>query len=41
MVEHHEVYSQHRKEAQKLMREKYSRQQIALTFERQLAELVK
>lgn len=41
MVEHHEVYSQHREEAQKLMLEKYSRQQIALVFERQLAELVK
>lgn len=41
MVEHHEVYSQHREKAKKLMREKYSRQQIALAFERQLAELVK
>ncbi len=41
MVEHHEAYSCHRRDAQKLMREKYSRQRIALAFEKQLTELVK
>ncbi len=41
MVEHEEEYRQHREEARKLMREKYSRQQIALAFEQQLSEWMK
>lgn len=41
MVENYSKYSEHRTEARKLMHEKYSRQQIALAFEKQLQELLK
>ena len=41
MVENYSTYSEHRTEARKLMHEKYSRQQIAIAFEKQLHELLK
>lgn len=41
MVSHYAVYEQYKEYAQKLMLDKYSRQQIALQFEKQLHELVK
>lgn len=41
MIENYSKYSEHRTEARKLMHEKYSRQQIALNFEKQLHELLK
>lgn len=41
MVENYEQYNEHRADARKLMREKYSRQQIAIAFEKQLHELIK
>ena len=40
MVENYLTYSEHRAEARKLMHEKYSRQQIAIAFEKQLHELL-
>ena len=40
MIEHYDIYRQHRAEARALMQSKYSRQQIALSFEHQLSELV-
>ena len=41
MVENYLKYSEHRTEARKLMHEKYSRQQIAVVFEKSLHELIK
>ena len=41
MVENYSKYSEHRTEARKLMHEKYSRQQIAVAFEKQLHGLLK
>lgn len=41
MVENYSKYRSHRAEARKLMHEKYSRQQIAIAFEKQLHELIK
>lgn len=41
MVENYTQYSEHRIEARKLMREKYSRQQISYEFEKQLHDLIK
>ena len=40
MVENYSKYSEHRTEARKLMHEKYSRQQIAIAFEKRLHELL-
>lgn len=40
MVENYVKYSEHRVEARRLMREKYSRQQIARAFEKKLHELL-
>ena len=40
MVENYSTYSEHRTEARKLMHVKYSRQQIAIAFEKQLHELL-
>jgi glycosyltransferase involved in cell wall biosynthesis len=40
MVENYDKYSTHRAEAKKLMKEKYSRQQIARNFEKELHELL-
>lgn len=40
MVENYSKYTEHRSEAKKLMHEKYSRQQIATAFEKQLYELI-
>lgn len=40
MVENYLKYSEHRAEARKLMHDKYSRQQIAIAFEKQLHELL-
>lgn len=41
MVENYSKYSEHRAEARNLMHKKYSRQQIAIAFEKQLHELLK
>ena len=41
MVENYSKYSEHRAEARKLMHEKYSRQQIAVDFEKSLHNLLK
>ncbi len=41
MVENYSAYSTQRTGAMKLMREKYSRQQVAIGFEKQLHELLK
>ena len=41
MVENYSKYSEHRAEARNLMHKKYSRQQIAIAFEKQLHESLK
>lgn len=41
MVEYYHEFTEHRAEARMLMHEKYSRQKIALAFEKQLKELIK
>ena len=41
MVENYSKYSEHRAEARNLMHKTYSRQQIAIAFEKQLHELLK
>lgn len=41
MVENYSKYSEHRADARKLMHEKYSRQQIAIDFEKSLHDLLK
>ena len=41
MIENYSKYSAHRTEASELMHKKYSRQKIALAFEKQLHELTK
>ena len=41
MVENYSKYGEYRAEARNLMHKKYSRQQIAIAFEKQLYELLK
>lgn len=40
MIENYSIYSSHQAEAKKLMHEKYSRQKIAINFEKELHKLV-
>lgn len=40
MIDHYSEYQDHKDKARKLMHEKYSRQKIAIAFEKQLHELV-